>query len=332
MHATEFLAEKKKRDPLPVIVLMGEERFLKVESLNLLPGCNPNDEDYSLSRLPGATTELQDVMEELRTRSMFGDQRIVLIEDADSFVTEHRTALEKYVAKPSKSSVLILDVRTFQKTTKLYKAIDQIGLIIECTELKGATLVKWVQETARTGFQKAIDREAAALTIQLAGDSLGLLYQEISKLAAYVGDLPTITISDVEKIVGGWRLETTWVMLDAIRDGKPGRAIECLNKLIQSGDHPVKVLGGTTFSFRKLAIATEAARTGVPLPDALQRAGVFAIAVQPSEAYLRRIGFERASRILQLLLEADHDLKGGSKLDGKVILERLFLRLSGTVP
>jgi hypothetical protein len=41
------------------------------------------------------------------------------------------------------------------------------------------------------------------------------------------------------------------------------------------------------------------------------------------------MGYERASRILQWLAEADHDMKGGSRVDPKILLERLFMRLSG---
>lgn len=332
MHATEFLADSSKQPTVPFLVLSGEERFLKSEVVRRLPGCDPDDPEFSLTRMSGNETELQDVMEELRTVSMFGDKRIVMIEDADSFITEHRGALEKYIGKPSRSSQLILDAKSFPKNTKLYKLVEQQGLLIECTELKPAVLAKWLIDVAKREFSKALDREAASLIIQLAGSSFGLLYQEVSKLANYVGEAPGIAVADVEKIVGGWRLETTWVMLDAVRDGRPEKAIDCLHKLLAAGDSPIKILAGTTFYFRKLGLATEAARTGTALGPALQGAGVFPGGVEASEQYLRRIGFERASRILQLLAAADHDLKGGSRIQPQLVMEQLFLRLSGAVP
>ena len=156
-----------------------------------------------------------------------------------------------------------------------------------------------------------------------------LLEQEVAKLAALVGDVDTITREDVPKVVGGWRTETTWVMLDAVRDGHPGHAIEALDKLLKSGEAPQKILGGVTFVFRKFAESTERARTGTPLREAIAAAGVFSNAIGQAEAYLRRIGFERASRILQLLVEADSEMKGGSRVDPALLLERLFVRLAG---
>lgn len=329
MHATEFLASRDPTQRHSVLVLYGSERFLKLEVLKRLPGCDADDEELSMTRFTGKDAELRSVMSELLTLSMFGDQRIVLIEDADEFVSKNREALEKYVARPSKSSLLILDVKSWPKTTRLYKAVEANCLALECGELKGAGLVRWIQKTAAEEFGKSLSREAAALIVQLAGDSLGLLQQELAKLASLVGDVATVTEEDVVKVVGGWRTETTWVMLDAVRDNHVGKAIEALDKLLLAGEAPQKILGGTTFTFRKLAEATELARTGVSLPEALRGAGVIPFAVGASEQYLRRIGFERASRILQWLVEADHEMKGGSRVDPKLLLERLFVRLAG---
>ncbi|MFO0428130.1 MAG: DNA polymerase III subunit delta [Planctomyces sp.] len=330
VHATEFLSSKQPVPGAPVIVLVGEERFLKVEVLQRLPGCSGEDGDLSLSRLPGKTCEIRDVMAELRTVSMFSDQRVLLIEDADDFVSENRQHLEKYVENPSRASVLILDVRSFPKTTRLFKAVNSTGLIIECSELKGAALVKWIRKYAQDEFGKVLDQEAASLIVHLAGDSLGLLQQEVNKVAALVGDNETITTDDVTRVVGGWRLETTWEMLNAIRDNQPGRAIETLNQLIGSGEAPQKLLGATTYVFRKMAEATELARQKVPVSEALQQAKIRPMDVQPSEKYLKRMGYQRASQILQWLVEVDHGIKGGgSHVDARILMERLFLRLSG---
>jgi DNA polymerase-3 subunit delta len=290
-----------------------------------------DDAELNLTRLVGDKAEIRDVMAELKTVSMFGDQRIVMIEDADEFVSKHRAVLEKYVTQPAKGSMLILDVKSWPKNTKLFKLVEQHAMALECAELTGAALQKWLQKLAKDQYGKQLDRESAALIIALAGDGLNLLEQEVAKLAALVGDVDTITREDVPKVVGGWRTETTWVMLDAVRDGHPGHAIEALDKLLKSGEAPQKVLGGVTFVFRKFAEATERARTGTPLREAIAAAGVFSNAIGQAEAYLRRIGFERASKILQLLVEADSEMKGGSRVDPALLLERLFVRLAGDV-
>ena len=329
MLAVDFLADKAPFKPIPVLALYGPERYFRIEILKRIPGLSGEEAEGSLTRLQGATADFRSVISELKTVSMFGDSRVVLIEEADPFVTANRSALEKYVQSPSRTSILILDVKAWKKTEKLYKLVDQHGLNLECNELSGAALTGWMQKLAKDEFGKKLDRESAAMIVTLAGEGLSLLQSEIAKLAALVGESEVITKDDVAKVVGGWRMETTWLMLDAVRDGQTGRALQNLEKLLKAGESPVKVLAGVTYTFRKFAEATELARQRVPLREALVSAGVFSSSIGPGEQYLKRLGFERASRILQWLMEADADMKGGSRVDPTVLLERLFIRLAG---
>lgn len=335
MHATQFLASDSEPPVVPVLVLYGSERSLKVDVLQRIPGCHSSEEDSDdevcFSRVAGDDTPLADVTDELLTISMFGDRRIVMVEDADGFVKANRPGLEKYAASPAKSSLLILDVKSWPKNTRLAKLLNKTGLAVECNALSGVALIKWLQNLAADRFGKTIDREAATLMVSLAGDSLGILQQEVAKLASLAGDADQITSEDVQQAVGDWRTQTTWVMLDAVRDGNLGEAISSLDSLIAAGEPAQKIMGGVTFVFRKFAEATELARQSRDLRGALTSAGVFPSAVSQGEAYLRRIGFDRATRMLQLLADADANLKGGSRVDAHRQLEQLLIRLGGSV-
>lgn len=331
MHATAFLKAPKDHPLGAIVVLSGGERSLKVDSLAALMPlvCGEGSDDSTATKFDSKDLEWKTVRDELLTVSMFGDRRVVLVESADDFVSENRTALEKYLEKPSKKSLLVLDVGSFPKTTKLFKAVDKLGLLIECIELQGADLTRWIQATVKERSGKQITRDAAMLLPELAGTHLGLLKQEIDKVAAYAGERPQIDSEDVRKVVGGWKAETTWVMLDALRDGNLGFALTNLDKLLNSGEHPIKLLGGIAFNFRKLAIATELSRHGMPLSAALKQAGVFPYQISAAENYLRRVGRSHAEQISRWLLETDLNLKGGSRTSERLLLEQLFLKLSG---
>lgn len=332
MHATEFLAAESEPSVVPVLVLFGSERSLKVDVLHRIPGCYSSDDDeadISFSRVAGDEAQLTDVTDELLTVSMFGDRRVVLVEGADKFVKDNRPGLEKYVASPAKSSLLILDVSSWPKNTRLAKSVKTAGLALECNPLAGAALIKWLQKLAQERFNKTLDRDTATLMVTLAGDSLGILQQEVSKLAALAGSSERISAEDVQQAVGDWRTQTTWVMLDAVRDGKLADAIHSLNSLIAAGEPAQKIMGGVTFVFRRFAEAAERARQTRDLRGALTAAGVFPSAVNAGEAYLRRIGYDRASRILQTLADADANLKGASRIDPHRQLEAVLVRLGG---
>ncbi len=331
MHATAFLKAPQGSSTGAIVVLSGNERSLKLDALAALMPlvCGDGSDDSTATKFDGKETDWKTVRDELLTVSMFGDRRVVLVENADEFVSENRPTLEKYLEKPSRKSLLVLDVGSFPKTTKLFKAVDKVGLLIECTELEGAELTRWIQAAVKERFGKQITRDAAMLLPELAGTHLGLLDQEIEKVAAYAGDRMQLDSEDVRKVVGGWKAETTWVMLNALRDGQLSFALTNLDKLLTSGEPAMKLLGGIAYVFRKLAQATELSRQGMPLSAALKQAGIFPRDVSAAESYLRRIGRPNAEQISHWLLETDLNLKGGARTSDRLLLEQLFLNLSG---
>ena len=327
MHAVEFL-KQPPAEMAPVVVLSGGQRHLKQAALAVLRQRIIADDDTCLTRFSGREAQLQSVSDELHTVSMWGDRRLVIVDDADEFVTKHRAGLEKLVEKPAKKSVLVLDVTTWTKSTRLYKQVASKGLDIECSELKGPQLLKWLQETTKETYGQTLARDAAALLIELVGEELGLLDTELAKLASYVGAKAQIEIDDVKSLVGGWRTETTWAMTDAVRDDDLTFALHALDQLLGAGEPPMKLLGGITYVFKKFAVATDLSRNN-SLDQALRQAGVFPGAVNAGQTYLRRLGRIKAERLLQRLVNVDAGLKGASPLPDRIQLERLLMELAG---
>lgn len=332
MHATAYLKKPDAKPIGPVVAVFGSETYLRQRVVDAVSdqvvGSNPDD-DMAVVRFPGKTTDLVTVLDELRMVSMWGDRRLVVIEDADDFVKNHRAGLEKYVQAPAKKSVLVLMVNSWPSNTKLAKAVAQVGLDLDCGPLKPADLVRWIPDQARSVHQRDISRDAAQLLVELVGTDLTQIEQELAKLATFVGDQQGIGVEDVRKLVGGWKAETTWGMLDAIREGNVDLAMHLLDKLLTEGEHPLKLLGGINFTFRPLAAATESARQGLSLRESLIAAGVKPFVVGASEAYLRRMGRPRAELIYRRLLEVDTGLKGKSSLPDRAQMEQLLLQLAG---
>src|SRR4029079_1419376 len=79
--------------------------------------------------------------------------RLVILERADAFVSANRAKLEDYAAKPRASGVLVLEVDEVAANTRLYKALDQSGLQIDCRppqkkgkskDIDEAAIGKWI--------------------------------------------------------------------------------------------------------------------------------------------------------------------------------------------
>ena len=329
MHAVDFLKTDAPTIPA-VVVLAGNQAHFQHAVIVRLRELVIGDDEAGLTRFPGKETDFKTVIDELRTVSMWGDRRLVILDDADDFVSDHRAALERYVEQPAKKSVLALQVKSWPKTTRLAKMLAQSGLDIECSELKGAALSKWLVDTARETHHVTLSRDGAALLMELIGEELGMLDQELAKLATYVGEKGTITAEAVQGLVGGWKTETTWAMTDGVRDGHLPEALHALNQLLDAGEAPLKLLGGIGFVFRKLAYATELSRSQ-PLPQALKDAGVFPRDIAAAEQYLRRLGRVKAERLLHTLISIDSGLKGSNPLPDRTQMELLLFRLAGAV-
>ena len=216
MHATAFLKSPDQVEVQPVTVIYGPQRYLQCASMaaiaqRVLGGAE--DAEFGPVRFDGKAVDPKTVFDELRTVSMWGDKRIVIVDDADEFVTRNRAGLEAYVELPARKSVLVLVVRSWPKNTKLAKKVDATGLALECADLSGAALIRWLSEICRDQYAKQLERNAAELLIERAGAELGLLSQEVEKLAAFVGNRERITSADVDTLVGGWRAEATWTMV-----------------------------------------------------------------------------------------------------------------------
>src|SRR4051812_42023320 len=112
MHATEYLKNPSEHVVGPVVAVYGAELFLKHEAIREVTRqvLGEGEDDAGAVRFPGDRSDLKTVIDALRTVSMWAPRQLVIVEDADEFVTENRPALEKYLDKPAKKGVLVLEV------------------------------------------------------------------------------------------------------------------------------------------------------------------------------------------------------------------------------
>jgi DNA polymerase-3 subunit delta len=337
LHAFDYLAQPERHRPGAVCAVFGDDLFLRRQALLALRRVvlGENEGEFSLATFEGCTAELLDVLEELATVAMFGPgQRLVVVEEADEFVSRYRAELEDYVARPTAGGVLVLDVRSFPGNTRLSKAVVAEGLAIDCNCPTAARVARWLEDWAEQAHRVQLSRPAAEMLLEMIGPELGLLDQELAKLALLVGPGEKIAPEMVGRLAGGWRVRTAWEMLDAVLAGQTREAMTQLDRLLAAGESPVGMLAQVSASLRRLAAATrlvdqaEAAGRRITLRAALERAGVRSFMLGEAEQQLRRLGRRRGRQLYRWLLEADLDLKGASALPPRLVLERLMIRLA----
>jgi DNA polymerase III subunit delta len=328
MDSLTFLEQAARSEMQSVYVVHGDEDFLRRQVLAALRKLvlGPDEEaSFGLSSYPGDKAVWATVHDELNTLPFLCPRRLVVLEQADPFVTAHRPQLEKYVQAPSKSGVLVLEVKTWPATTRLYRLLDGPSSI-SCKSLTGAKLTDWCRRWSQTQHGKQLTAPAGQLLVELVGPEMGLLSQEIAKLAVYVGEGARIDAGDVDLLVGQNRAEETFKIFNLIAEGDAAGALTHLDRLLGQGERPIGLLGAFGWWLRRLVQATRLSGRGVPLPAAVSQVGLFK--EQLAQQLLRHLGRRRLDRLYDWLVETDLGLKGETQLPERVQLERLLIRLA----
>ena len=132
MDALTFIEKPPDAKKLsPVYVLHGDEDFLKRQVLTVLRKVvfGSEENEFGLSMQPGDQAEFAAVRSELETVAFLSPRRLVVIDGADPFVSKYRSVLEKYVAQPAETGILVLDVKSWPSNTRLYKMVPSAGSI-----------------------------------------------------------------------------------------------------------------------------------------------------------------------------------------------------------
>ncbi|MCY2954946.1 MAG: DNA polymerase III subunit delta [Planctomycetota bacterium] len=211
----------------PVYALVGTDLFLQLDALaELLRAAPP---DVQRIDVEGETAQLADVLDELRSFAMFSSRKIVIIRDADDFVSRFRQSLENYVAKPTAESSLVLRLSSLPSNQRIHKAIAAIGQIHNCNPPKD--VAGWIMQRARGTHKLSLDPDAAAVLFDLIGNDLGRLDNELAKLALQTQG--TVDASAIEQTVSFQREQEMWHLTDALGVGNISEALRRWRHLVQ---------------------------------------------------------------------------------------------------
>jgi DNA polymerase-3 subunit delta len=329
MDGFAFLEKAGNAKLQPVYVLHGDEDFLKRQVVGALRTqvLGAEGDDFGFSSHDGDNVTFTAVHNELETLPFTSSRRLVVVDNADPFVTKYRAALEKYAAAPVSTGILILTVKSLPAHTRLAKLLPSEAAIF-CKTPKVERLPAWCIKWAASGQQKKLSEPAAELLVNLLGPDMGQLDQALTKLSIYVGAASKIDVDDVDKLVGSSRAEDTWKIFDAIGKGNMGEALGILDRLFDQGEDSLRILGAFSWNLRRLAQAGRLAQNGQPIHTALAEVGLPSFKARECEQQLRHLGRRRLDKIFDWLIETDLGLKGSSQLPPRTLMERLVVNLA----
>lgn len=315
----------------PLYLIAGPDSFLNAREARRLTEQLLTEEERQLALWQPSgeePPEIIDVLDELRTVPFLASRRVVLIQNADLFVSQNRARLEEYLEHPSPTGVLILTVSKADTRTRLVKRLTQLGGLIE-TEVKPWELPRFACEYCRSHFGKTLTLPAAQLLVELAGDEPGSICQEIEKLAVFVGEQKTITPEQVQRLVGQNRTFGAFDVIDVLMKRDTAETLRRLRMMFESDKSAeYTVVGAFAYHFRRLFTAKCLLEKGLSEAAVAKQVGVWDKIQKSFFEQLKPFTVRQLAGILAQLGEADYQIKMG-KTSAPAVIERLLIEIGG---
>ena len=313
----------------PIYVIAGKEDSLVNAEAELLLEklLEPQQRAVGLFRAEPAEVSVTDVLDELRTAPFLTARRVVLVKNADKFVSNNRQLLERYFDNPCSTGILILAVKSWPAKTKLAGKLSGVGKLLTVKQPKPWQLPDHLIKYSSDAHDKNLTADAAGLLIELTGDDLSRLYSEIDKLALFGHTDKDITVKHVELLIGRNRLFNTFAVIDACLAGNVTRAVERLRSMF-ADDRTAEytVVGAFAFHLRRMFSAKVLLEEGIRPAEIARRLRIWS-SKDSFFLQLRRVSLKQIGEGLQKLAETDYAIKTG-RAQARVAAEQLVLGLA----
>jgi len=331
-------APDKDRPGKPVYLLTGSDRP-KIETALARLRRHFAPEATDLRSALDTTAEV--VVGLCNSGSLFGDERLVIVEDVDGrrdsdnrlkggWKAADVDLLAAYLASPAPATVLALVAEDVKKSTALHKACAKAGDVLEYAVEK-KKIQGWVADQFRQRGARA-EPEACALLVQLVGEDLHALALEIDKLATWAAGEP-IGEREVEQLAAATADAPTFTLTDAWAARDAARALGASETIFERESKPrrdtaARLAGALGGHLARLRSVKRLSEEGVKPREA---AGKLRMHPFYAEKLFRQTGAfspEELRDATVRLAELDGALKGQGKLAPDLEVQRAVIDLT----
>ncbi len=228
--------------------------------------CGPPS--FNFSTVYGSDPNAVGALASARTLPMMAPLRVVVLRELDQADDATLAAIAAYLEDPSPSTLFVACGAGFPKvrkggsnwSAKIAPLIKKSGVHLKfgAEDVQPATFIR---EHAST-LGKELSRADAELLVALVGRDLGPLVRELEKVALYVGDSPRIDADAIHAACSLLAEAEVWSLTAAIASRDAGAAWLSLQRLLDGGDAPHRLLGLVVWQLRQALQVIELARAG----------------------------------------------------------------------
>ena len=286
------------------------------------------DRAMMVDEFDGDDYELRLVVDAAQTPSFLTDKRVVVARGIDRFNADELAPLIAYLGNPLDTCDLVLVINSASVPKKLGDAVKAVG---EVTNTSPPSRAKerqaWIADRiAEVGLR--IKPDAAAQLGAWLGEDAGRLDGILATLTSTYGAEQVLTFAEIEPFLGDAGGVPPWDFTDAVDAGDTTKALTMLGRMMHSGErHPLQIMAIMHSHYASIAKLDGAEARSEQ--DAMAATGLKSpYPAKKALANYRRLGPVSARRAIELLAQADLDLRGAKDLDPELVMEVLVARLS----
>lgn len=263
-----------------------------------------NVADLSESALLSDPARLTD---EAAAISMMGGRRVIRVRGATNNLTD---LFEEFLSDSDRpgDALVVVEAGDLAKGVGLRKVFesDDAAAAIACYADTQRNLEDVVRDAMRA-HGLSIAPDALADAVSRLGSDRGVTRRELEKLALYAQGQKTVSLEDVQAVMGDEAEARAEEASDAAGSGDFARLDLALERLWVADTSVAQILRGAMGHFQRLALVREQVNRGEPIDTAMRR-------LRPPVHFLRQTSFkaqagrwndERLADALDMLLEAE---------------------------
>jgi DNA polymerase III delta subunit len=262
---------------MPALILVAGEEYLVQEAFDWVKAVLKTDNKggFNLEILDGRSASMGDIVEQVTTFSFYGGKKIVAVKQAPLFSTRAGPGEVSYsdqdlarLSSLAQSGIpdghfLVMTAGSLDRRRKIFKTLESIGLVIDCTVPLGARKVDLEAQQsvlqniadkllARSG--KAMDAAAFSVLADRTGFNPGLFASNLEKLVVYAGERPAVCRDDVQTLIQRDKRDPIFSFTNALMEKNTGQALFYLSSLLKDGFHPLQILKSIENLARRLLL------------------------------------------------------------------------------
>lgn len=321
-------------------ILFGANDFSLRERLEELKKDWDDDESLKINttNFEASKVTLGELIDACNSLPFLGKSRLVIVEGLlNRFERRNAPAaspktqikdwqiLVDYIPQLPPSTQLVFIDGKIGKNNPLLKKLVPCSRSQEFFLPKGAKLQQWIISRA-SRYGSSASPGAVKLLIELAGDNLWLLSNEVEKLSLYAGSR-SIEEGDVRLLTSSARETNVFALVDAIVERRTPSAMRLLHQLLTEGMAPPYLLFMITRQIRLMVQVKELGIQRVSITKIPEELGLSPY--YPVDRLLKQTAGYSMSRLIHIyhrLLETDLDIKIG-RWEGEMALDLLATEL-----